>query len=164
VVDLNIVSRDAVVQEVGREHHVVSLVPELRVVLVVELHDIARADESEARDDQSCEPEPHEEGRVVERTLRGTNYEAREDWTHHSEGVIDLNPVVVYDTECAAESVSRVLTLTHLEGASDLTDETASLCETLVDDVLHRLEATALEEPSLKSLRHYSFYYLFYNQ
>jgi hypothetical protein len=61
VIDLNVMSRDAVVQEVGWEHHVVSLIPELRVVLVVELHHIARSDESEARDDEESEPEPHEE-------------------------------------------------------------------------------------------------------
>lgn len=40
VVDLNIVSRQSVVQEVRGEHHVVALEPELWVVLVVELHDI----------------------------------------------------------------------------------------------------------------------------
>ena len=60
VVDLDVVRRDAVVQEVRGEHHVVSLVPELRVVLVVELEDVSRSDESEARDDQEGEPEPHE--------------------------------------------------------------------------------------------------------
>jgi hypothetical protein len=61
VVDLDVVSRDAVVQEVRGEHHVVSLVPELGVVLVVELEDISRSDESEARDNEEGEPEPHEE-------------------------------------------------------------------------------------------------------
>lgn len=61
VVNLNVMSRDAVVQEVRREHHVVSLVPELRVVLVIELKHISRSDESETRDDEESEPEPHEE-------------------------------------------------------------------------------------------------------
>ena len=60
VVDLDVVRRDAVVQEVRGEHHVVALVPELRVVLVVELEHVPRSDESEARDDQEGEPEPHE--------------------------------------------------------------------------------------------------------
>lgn len=60
VVDLDVMSRDTVVQEVRGEHHVVSLVPELGVVLVIELQDIARADEPESRDDQEGQPEPHE--------------------------------------------------------------------------------------------------------
>ena len=62
MVDLNVVSGDAVVEEVGREHHVVALVPELRVVLVVEVQDVAGADEAEARHDQEGQPEPHEKG------------------------------------------------------------------------------------------------------
>ncbi len=45
--DLNAMSRDAVVQEVGREHHVVALVPELGVILVAEGKDITSADEAE---------------------------------------------------------------------------------------------------------------------
>ena len=62
VIDLNVMSGDAVVQEVRGEHHVVALVPELGVVLVVEVQDVARTDKTEARDDQEGEPEPHEEG------------------------------------------------------------------------------------------------------
>ena len=62
VIDLNVMSGDAVVQEVGGEHHVVALVPELGVVLVVEVQDIAGTNETEARDDQEGQPEPHEEG------------------------------------------------------------------------------------------------------
>ena len=47
VVDFDVVSREAVVQEVRREHHVVALVPEFRVILSVEPHNVARAHESE---------------------------------------------------------------------------------------------------------------------
>lgn len=47
VVDLDVMGRDAVVQEVRREHHVVSLVPELGVILVIELQDVSNTDESE---------------------------------------------------------------------------------------------------------------------
>ena len=62
VIDLNVMSRDAVVQEVRGEHHVVALVPELWVVLVVEVQDIAGTDKTEARDYQEGQPEPHEKG------------------------------------------------------------------------------------------------------
>ena len=38
-------------QEVGGEHHVVASVPELRVVLGVEVIDVASTDESESTED-----------------------------------------------------------------------------------------------------------------
>ena len=47
MVNFDIMSRDSVVEEVGWEHHVVSGVPELRVVLGVEIHGISSSDESE---------------------------------------------------------------------------------------------------------------------
>lgn len=159
VVDLNVVSGDAVVQEVGWEHHVVSLVPELGVVLVVEVQDIASADEAEAGADQEGEPEPHEEGGVVEGPLRDADEDAREDWSEGSKHVIDLDPVEVNNAEGAAGSVLRVLTLTHFEVAGNLADETASLGKALVVDVLDKLEATRVQEPGLKSLRHFPFFF-----
>ena len=73
VIDLNVMSGDAVVQKVRGEHHVVSLVPELWVVLVIELHNVARANEPETRDDQEGEPEPHEKGRIIEGALGRTD-------------------------------------------------------------------------------------------
>ena len=62
VVDLDVVSRDTVVQELGREHHVVTGVPEFGVVLSVESHNVTGADESEARHDQERAEAVHEEG------------------------------------------------------------------------------------------------------
>jgi hypothetical protein len=147
VIDLNVMSRDAVVQEVGWEHHVVSLVPELGVVLVVEVQDIASTDETEAGADEECQPEPHEQGRVVEGALGNTDDNAREDGSENSEDVIDLNPVVVNNAESAASGVLRVLAFTHLEVTSNLTDETASLGKAFVVDVLNQLEATGVQEP-----------------
>jgi len=55
--------------------------------------------------------------------------------------VVDLNPIVVDNAEGTAKGVLRVLTLTHLEVAGNLSDKTASLGETLVVDVLDELEA-----------------------
>ena len=159
VIDLNVMSRDAVVQEVRGEHHVVSLVPELGVVLVVKVQDIASADETEARANEEGKPEPHEEGGVVKRALGNTNEDAREDGSEGSEHVIDLNPVEVNNTECAASSMLRVLTLTHLEVTGDLTNETTSLGKAFVVDVLDQLEASRVQEPGLKSLRHFPFFF-----
>lgn len=62
VIDLDVVSGDAVVEEVRGEHHVVALVPELGVVLVVEVQHVTRADEAETGHDQEGQPEPHEQG------------------------------------------------------------------------------------------------------
>ena len=159
VVDLDVVSRDAVVQEVRGEHHVVSLVPELGVVLVVEVQDIASTDEAEARADQEGQPEPHEEGGVVKGALGDAEEDAREDWSKGSKHVIDLDPVEVNNAESAAGSVLRVLTLTHLEVAGNLTNETASLGKAFIVDVLDQLEASRVQEPGLKSLRHFPFFF-----
>ena len=147
VIDLNVMSRDAIVQKVGREHHVVALVPELGVILVVKGKDITSADEAETRNNKGGEPEPQEQARVIKRTVRGTDDQAREDWSHDTKRVIDLNPEKVNDLECAEEGVLRVLAFTHLEITSNFTNEAASLSEALVVDVLNYLEATGLQEP-----------------
>lgn len=55
--------------------------------------------------------------------------------------MVDLHPVEVHDAEGLAGGVLRVLTLTHLEVACNLTNETATLCETLIVNVLDDLEA-----------------------
>ena len=69
--------------------------------------------------------------------------------------MVDLNPVEVDDLEGAAEGVLGVLAFAHLKVPRDFTNETASLSETLVIDVLEQLETTSLQEPRLKSLRHF---------
>lgn len=76
VVDFDVVSRDSVVQEVGWEHHVVSGVPELRVILSVEGHGVSGTDESETRHDQDGGPEVHEESGVVQGTLGNSENES----------------------------------------------------------------------------------------
>ena len=79
--------------------------------------------------------------------MRDTDDQAGEDGSHHSEGVVNLHPVEVDYAESAAESVLGVLTLAHLKVSRDLTDETASLGEAFVVDVLEELETTSLQEP-----------------
>lgn len=49
VIDFNVMGRDTVVQEVGWEHHIVPLVPELWVVLRVELKGVSHSNKSETR-------------------------------------------------------------------------------------------------------------------
>jgi len=69
--------------------------------------------------------------------------------------LIDLNPVEIDNAESAAKGVLRILTLAHLEVSCDLANETTSLGEALVVNVLKQLETTGLQEPSLESLRHF---------
>ena len=66
VIDLDVMGRDAVMEEVGWEHHVVTSVPELWLILLVESEDITRSDEAESTEDHVSAEEPDEETRVVE--------------------------------------------------------------------------------------------------
>jgi hypothetical protein len=61
--------------------------------------------------------------------------------------VIDLHPVEVHHAEGLPCGVLRVLTLSHLQVASYLTNETATLSETLVVNELNDLETSGVQEP-----------------
>lgn len=54
-------SRDSLMQKVGWEHHVVSLIPELRVILMIKGQSISNSNESESGYDEEGKPEPHKE-------------------------------------------------------------------------------------------------------
>ena len=73
VVDLNVMSGETVVEEAGREHHTVASIPELRLILLVEVHDISGADESESAEDHVGGDEPDEEAGVVKRSVVMSN-------------------------------------------------------------------------------------------
>ena len=47
VIDFNVMGRKSVVEEVGWEHHVVSAIPELWVILLIEEHIVTSSDKSE---------------------------------------------------------------------------------------------------------------------
>ena len=69
VIDLNVMGRDAVMKEVGWEHHVVTGIPELWLILLVESEHVTRSDEAESAEDHVRAEEPDEEARVVERSV-----------------------------------------------------------------------------------------------
>ena len=73
--------------------------------------------------------------------------------------MVDLHPVEVHYAEGLASGVLRVLTLSHLEVTSNLTNETATLREAFIVNVLDDLEAAGVQEPRLKSLRHFPFFF-----
>jgi hypothetical protein len=135
VVDFDVVGGDAVVQEVGREHHIVASIPELGLVLRVEEQDISGTNEVETRHDCHGGEAVDEETGVVQRTVRIVD-ETRECGSHHSVDLVDLNPVVVGDLECSAHRVRAHVTRSHLQKLEDGANEAASLGETLVDEVL----------------------------
>ena len=61
--------------------------------------------------------------------------------------MVDLNPVEIHNAEGLAKSMLRVLTLSHLEVAGNLSNETATLGKTLIVNVLDILEAVRVQEP-----------------
>ena len=147
MVDLYVMSRDTVVKEGRGEHHVISSVPELWVVLGVEIQGVTHSDESEPGDDQEGQPEVHEEARIVQGTV-AHSHESGEDWSHDRELLIDLHPEVVDHFECSVEGVLTVLTRSNLDSFEYSSNKAASLGEPLVDEVLNG--PNVFEEPSLK--------------
>ena len=148
VVDLDVMGRDAVVQEVGGEHHVVARVPELWVVLSVEPQDVAVADEAEPVEHHHRAEEVHEQGREVQRPVLHSQ-ESRGDRAHHAHLLVDRHPEEVHHLEGLEEGVARHLALAHLEGASHAADHAGTLGESLVNEVLEAARVT--EEPGLES-------------
>ena len=112
VVDFDVMGRKAIVQEVGREHHVVASVPKLRIVLGIEKQNVASADEPEPTEHHHAAKQVHEQAREVQRPVLHT-HEARKDWTHHAELLVDHNPEIVGDAESSKKSVRAVLTRSH---------------------------------------------------
>ena len=151
VVDFDVMRGEAVVQEVWREHHVVALVPELRVVLRVEEVNVARAEEAEAGEDNHSGPHPNENAGDVDWAL-GHAEETRGYWAHHGDNLVSEDPVPVDDLEHAAEGVLSVLALSQLVEAEEPSDEAASLGEVVVPDGLESLRVP--QQEGLNSLRH----------
>ena len=113
VVDLNEMGRETVVQKVGREHHAVTSIPELGLILLIEVHDLSTADESESAEDHVSRNNPNEETRVVQGSILQTN-KAREHGSLHAQSLVNHQPPVVHQAHDAAEGVLAILTLAHL--------------------------------------------------
>jgi len=98
VVDLDVMGGDPVVEELGREHHVVTSVPEFGVVLSVELEDVTGADEAEAGHDETRAEGVHEDGRVVQGRV-SESAEAGEGSAHLRKDLVTHHPEVVNNAE-----------------------------------------------------------------
>ena len=131
VIDFDVVSREAVVQEVRREHHVVALVPEFRVILRVEPHNVARAHEAETRKNKhSCE-HPHENASDVDRATSHAN-KTREGIAHRCKDLVAGNPVPVCDLHYTEEGVLGHLSFSELVEVEELADETTAFGEAFI--------------------------------
>ena len=73
VVNFDEMGRETVVEEAGREHHAIASVPELRLILLVEVQDISCADETESTEDHIRRNEPGEKARIVEWSVVDAN-------------------------------------------------------------------------------------------
>ena len=159
VIDLDVMSGEAVVQEVGREHHAVASEPEFGLVLSVEGEHVSRADESESAEDHVSGNAPGKEAGVVEGSVLETNV-TREDTSLGTNHLVDGHPPVVDETEHAEHAMLSVLSLAHFEVSEEGTDGTATLGESLVHKVLHT--SSLAKHPGLESLGH--FIVVNYNQ
>jgi len=137
VVYLDVMSGDPVVEEGGWEHHVVPSIPELWVVLGVEGHGVSYSDESESGDDESRQPEPHEETGIVERTA-GNSDKPGEHRSHHRERMVNTYPEKVCHSEGLVHRVRTVLSRPHLQALEHPPNKTRSLPQTLIHKVLER--------------------------
>jgi len=130
------------------EHHIVSGIPKLWVILSIEVECVSHSDEPESSEDQGSEPEVEEESGVVEGTVC-YSHESGEDWSHYTEGLIDGHPEIVHYSEGSVEGVLTVLTRANLQSFEYSTYETTTLTESLINEVLYGADVS--QEPCLKT-------------
>ena len=146
VVDFDVMGRQTVVKERGWEHHVVSVEPELGSILSVEHVLVSGLAESASGEDEHGCGEVDKETGVVKSAVH-VSEESGTNGTHSSVDSEDRHPHVVDHSESSVEGVGGVLSLAHLEGLEESTDNSRSLSQSLVYEVLKR--AGVFEEPGL---------------
>ena len=60
VIDFDVMRRKAAVEEARWEHHTIARVPELRLILLVKVHNLTAAGEAESAEDHVCCDKPYE--------------------------------------------------------------------------------------------------------
>ena len=159
MVNLNEMSRETVVEEVRWEHHTVASVPELGLILLVEVHDFTAACESESAEYHVSCYSPNEKTRVVQRSILQAN-KAREDGSLHAQSLVNHQPPVVHKTHHAPKRVATILALAHLKCRENAADRSTSLGEALVDEVLE--SSSSAKHPVLESLSHVMCFVIYY--
>ena len=152
MIDLDEMGRETVVKEAWWEHHVVSSVPELWLILQVELKNISLTYESKSVHKVDSGEGVREESRVVE----SSSCDIDQSGENHSSLVDSLrssNLEPVSKSENVSDGVASHLSLSNSEELEDLSNSSLSLGKSLVDD---ELQASSIcKEPSLHTLRHF---------
>jgi len=156
VVDLDVMGGDAVVEEVGGEHHVVAGVPELGLVLRVEVDLLSRPLELHAPHHTHRAHGERNEPRVVHgAAVRRRVDEAREHGPRHRQQVVRPHVHVVRHFEGVAEGVGSHTALSNSEEVENPSDGARAGSESIVDEVLQAFSVG--EEESLNTLCHNLF-------
>ena len=112
VIDLDIVSRHTVLQEVRWEHHAITCIPEFRLVLLMECENVTVSDETElGQNHRSCHP-PNKDTRVIERTILYT-HKPCQVLTLQCHNLIHHYPVIVDHLSKSEEAVTSILSFTN---------------------------------------------------
>ena len=131
VINLDVVSRYSVVQEVRGEHHSVSLEPELGAILVVEFVNDSVLLEGGRRQKGQGGEDVHEQSSVIKRSIALAE-EPRSDGSHEAKNLVLLDPEEVDHSPESVEGVSAVLSLAHLDGLEESSNATGSLGQFLI--------------------------------
>ena len=112
VIDLDIVSRHTVLQEVRGEHHAITCIPEFRLVLLMECENVTVSNETElGQNHRSCHP-PNKDTRVIERTILYT-HKPCQVLTLQCHNLIHHYPVIVDHLSKSEEAVTSILSFTN---------------------------------------------------
>ena len=114
VIDLDIMSRHAILKEVGWEHHTVASIPEFWLILLVECENITVSNETELGQDHGCSHPPHKDTGVIQWSILHTN-EPCQVLTLQSHNLVHHNPVVVDDLCKSEETVVTILPFSNSE-------------------------------------------------
>ena len=152
LVDFDVMSRYALVQETRREHHIVSIEPELSPILRIEDSLLPCTGHSAPAEDAGGGEAVDPKTTVVDGSV-AIGEETRADGAHHSPGTEAAHPHKVNHSKCSMQRVRAVLPLPNLNSLEEATESTATRRHHVVHEVL---EAAAVgEEPRLESLRHF---------
>ena len=152
VIDLDVMGRDAVMKEVWWEHHVVTRVPELGLILLIEGENVARSDEAESTQDHVGAEEPNEKARIIKWSVWYSD-KPRKDVTLNGHVLVNRNPEEVADFKESECRVVSIFTLSNPECLEKVSDATWSWRKSLIDNVLEALRVS--KQPALESSCHY---------
>ena len=114
VINLDIMSRHAVLKEVGWEHHAVTSIPEFWLILLVECENITVSNETELGQDHRSSHPPHKDTGVIKWSILHTN-EPCQVLTLQSHNLVHHNPVIVDDLCKSEETVVTILPFSNSE-------------------------------------------------